>query len=457
MTMFNFVDTGLDNLIVKSIAPGSIAVKEWTKGTHRRPYLTTVYKNPNSSEDQSTTHHNAMEKLTALPTIPKVAWESPSHHMSDIKKVKKIFVQQAQQHLIQHLSHIQEKATENWRSLAKTDLSGIIDTTPKTDREKSLFGDIIQNATVEELRAYRTTGICAGDEKAKQWVKNLATKYSSNLHAVKLNNSVLDGNLYGKGTRIRELQSIMEDYIGEYSDEIDPKLGVYENNEVKCKITSVNDTEFEKISQMVEQNWNRTVPKYQRMKYKIKGIYKIEELPVEKDFTKAVEGNERYSPENLQKIPASEYSRYSVTDRTAGGKNCQLDTFYHGTGSVATSMILGHEGQFKVRTAKAGRMIGNGIYLADMASKSAQYIGDFGYKESNVTGSLMVCEASLGKCFWNDGSDSDNILDNSKRLLGTKFDSSGLGNKGFLNDAEWCVHNPKAVKPKFLVEMEIEM
>lgn len=111
---------------------------------------------------------------------------------------------------------------------------------------------------------------------------------------------------------------------------------------------------------------------------------------------------------------------------------------------MATSLILGHSGQFKVGKAKVGRMLGDGIYLADKASKSAQYISDGGFTHHGAQGSLMVVEASLGgvvngvKCK-NDPGDTV--------YAGPKTDS-------LLNN-EWCIRDPQAVLPRYLVQMEI--
>lgn len=110
---------------------------------------------------------------------------------------------------------------------------------------------------------------------------------------------------------------------------------------------------------------------------------------------------------------------------------------------MATSLILGHSGAFKVVKAKVGRMLGDGIYLADKASKSAQYISDAGYSRSGIKGSLMVVEAVTG----------DTLSQRTNQ--GYNHDTVFAGTQHGLLNSEWCVHDPNAVIPRYLVEMEV--
>lgn len=196
-----------------------------------------------------------------------------------------------------------------------------------------------------------------------------------------------------------------------------------ENNEIRCKISKASDAKAQEITDNIAKDWDNS--SHGHMKYKIKGVYQVSGLEVEKDFDQIKSKNSRYSQDK------------------SGGKTCSSDMFYHGTGSMATSLILGHSGQFKLVKAKVGRMLGDGIYLADKSSKSAQYIGDAGYSRSGIEGSLMVVEASLG-----------NTL-NQRTSNGNGYDSVFAGKQHGLLNNEWCVHDPKAVIPRYLVHMEI--
>ena len=86
-------------------------------------------------------------------------------------------------------------------------------------------------------------------------------------------------------------------------------------------------------------------------------------------------------------------------------------------------------------------MLGHGIYLADKSSKSSQYISDNSYARHNISGSLMIVEASLGNVVTQKKStDGDTVFGEKSRAL---------------KNNEWCVRNPKAVIPRYLVEMEL--
>jgi hypothetical protein len=73
---------------------------------------------------------------------------------------------------------------------------------------------------------------------------------------------------------------------------------------------------------------------------------------------------------------------------------------FHGTGSVAASMILRYG--FKVIKANdssvVGRMLGDGIYFSNVIDKVSQYMSDGGYSRGvGIKGYIFEMEASLGK------------------------------------------------------------
>ena len=196
-----------------------------------------------------------------------------------------------------------------------------------------------------------------------------------------------------------------------------------ENNEIRCKVSKVSDKKAKEITDKIAADWDKQ--SHGRMKYRIKGVYEVSGLAAEKDFNKI----------------KKQHSQYKGVK--SGGKDCSSDLFYHGTGSMATSLILGHSGEFKIVKAKVGRMLGDGIYLADKSSKSAQYIGDAGYSRSGISGSLMVVEASLGDTL------------HRRTSQGYNHDTVFAGKTDGLLNNEWCVHDTHAVIPRYLVQMEI--
>lgn len=227
--------------------------------------------------------------------------------------------------------------------------------------------------------------------------------------------------------KFKERQDFLDTYGGVSS--ISGNAGYAENNEVKCKVSSVSQKVYDQISRNIASDWDKK--NHGRMKYKIKGIYEVSGLQAESDFN-AIKNSHK----------GKQNKSMSVTGHT---KNQTSDLFYHGTGAMATSLILGHSGGFKVGKAKVGRMLGDGIYLADKSSKSAQYISDSGYSRAGIHGSLMVVEASLGS-----------VTGRNDRRNWDGYDTvfAGTSNDHVLNN-EWCVHNPKAIIPRYLVEMEV--
>lgn len=102
---------------------------------------------------------------------------------------------------------------------------------------------------------------------------------------------------------------------------------------------------------------------------------------------------------------------------------------FHGTGSVAASMIL----RFGFKVVKksmggvqvVGKMLGDGIYFSNIVSKSIQYLGDNGYgRKMGTIGYLFEMDAYIGK-------------------KGVHHNSAGLNNDG-IKSPEWCVFDGRA-------------
>ena len=104
----------------------------------------------------------------------------------------------------------------------------------------------------------------------------------------------------------------------------------------------------------------------------------------------------------------------------------KLDPVFHGTGSVAASMILRYG--FAVITSNGviqttGKMLGDGIYFSNVLDKVAQYTSDSGYTRGIGTkGYIFQMSAELGK-------------------EGVDYEAAGLGSDN-IRSPEWCVFNP---------------
>jgi hypothetical protein len=121
----------------------------------------------------------------------------------------------------------------------------------------------------------------------------------------------------------------------------------------------------------------------------------------------------------------------------------EVKGLYHGTSfKSGTPIIRGGFLVIKGKTASGRRVwraMGDGIYLADQSSKSAQYIGGDFSRHGN-RGVLFINDAALGVVTENQGDSSANTV---------------FGRKGtrWLNN-EWAVRDPKAVIPRYWVDVE---
>lgn len=116
-----------------------------------------------------------------------------------------------------------------------------------------------------------------------------------------------------------------------------------------------------------------------------------------------------------------------------------IKPMYHGTGSVAASMILRY-GWRVIRagdSSVAGRMLGDGVYGAIHIDKSQQYVGDAGYGRTYGTkGYIFVMNAALGE-------------------KNKDYRSMGLGND-HIRSPEWCVYTPNS-QFRILRAYEVEL
>lgn len=307
-----------------------------------------------------------------------------------------------------------------------------------TEREKERFSEILEHSSKENIASFRTTGICANpnDEQAIEYIKTMHKAYLTSERIFQ--EKTFDEGLY----TFKELRNIFNTYIEQYN-KLTSKRTAVENAEIKSSIASVSKETYEDITKLVLSNWDNY--RHKKFSPKIRGIYEVTDIPVREEFEKLVEKNKGYSN----------------PDEDPEGKDCQLDTFYHGTDYTATSLIVGKSGAFKIGKAKAGRMLGDGVYLALQSSKSAQYIGDKFGREKGTKGTLMVVEASLGECAYIDDDDTYNKFfpedddDYDDDYDPDNYDTIVALPSCVLN-TEYCVHNTKAVCPKYLIDMELE-
>lgn len=121
-----------------------------------------------------------------------------------------------------------------------------------------------------------------------------------------------------------------------------------------------------------------------------------------------------------------------------------VDYMYHGTDFKAAALIT-KGGYIVPKQAKAGRMLGDGVYFAKSSSKSAGYLRSSGWNRGGDHGVLL----------WNrvaKGVETDPKNPNAgirNRSIDTVYAGGQTGaNQGtWLGHDEWCVKNPKACVP----------
>lgn len=136
----------------------------------------------------------------------------------------------------------------------------------------------------------------------------------------------------------------------------------------------------------------------------------------------------------------------SVMDGFAAAKtntdNVQAN-LYHGTDYRAAKSI-GATG-FRVSKAdvKSGRAMGSGVYLADVSSKSSQYLSEsgFGVKSSGV---VFMVDAAKGK----------QVDFKSPEFKAGNWDSA-FGGVDYWKNPEWCIGDSKAVLPTIWLDVSV--
>lgn len=300
---------------------------------------------------------------------------------------------------------------------------------PITAREKNLFVDDILNAPADAIKHYRAAGICTNpdDTTAQDYIQKLAiSRHAAAGYSSKVSHE--DYSLI-----LNSSFSEITDILNRYNADLDNYIGEIPDREIKSKIETADEETTKTVIHQILSSWDMV--NHKNLKPVIHNVFKVTSIPVEEKFQSIVQNNSKF---NEQK---------SIQ------KNCQVDQFFHGTQNLAVSLILGESGQFEIGEARFGRLLGDGVYVTNVASKSAQYIGDEFINSSmnNARGTLMIVEASLGKCHTTFGLPI--VSDETYKV----YDSIGVqAQKNMLVNNEWCVFNNQAVKPTYLVDMTVE-
>lgn len=211
-----------------------------------------------------------------------------------------------------------------------------------------------------------------------------------------------------------------------------------------CSLASTTDTENAAIETRVKHDWDKssfhTQKKYHQgsnriyshIKAVFSGSYKINNS-----------GNQERFEAIQQKTGETAVSLFHGTNRSgACGITC-VDNKFSWTISGAKT---------------AGRMLGDGVYLADLVGKSAGYFGNWG-SGYNANGCLLICDVLLGKEYvstsHSDAKSHNKVgsVDTVSMQAGTAMNGMGSGS---LRADEWCVNKADRVSPRYIVDMRAE-
>ena len=208
---------------------------------------------------------------------------------------------------------------------------------------------------------------------------------------------------------------------------------------VNCSLATADDNKRTSVETEIKHNWD--ISNYHEdKKYHISGkrIY----THIKAEFNGVYVINNSGNQERLDKIAED-----------TGEKPVKL---YHGTNRSGACGITGVDNKFSwtVSGAKtAGRMLGDGVYLASLVGKSAGYLGTWGSGYGR-DGCILICDVLKGKeyvssDYWDAKSNNKpSKVDTVAMMAGTNT------GRATLRADEWCVNKADRVSPRIIVDMK---
>lgn len=220
---------------------------------------------------------------------------------------------------------------------------------------------------------------------------------------------------------------------------------------VHCSLKSADASQRDSIETRVKHDWDKEKRDvngkrlYGHITCKFNGVYQIRNSAAEEVFQKTIQ--------NMPKTPPTNVHGNSYETKVV--------SMFHGTDFRGACGIVGVDGKFRAPTSAAeaakngqkyaGGMLGQGVYLADLAGKSAGYFGNWG-SGYNQHGALLICNAVLGDHL----TAPDSISVRDRMDVDSVSMKAGTNTGGFrrLRADEWCVRKPEYVSPQFIVDAE---
>ena len=170
----------------------------------------------------------------------------------------------------------------------------------------------------------------------------------------------------------------------------------------KFTLKTATVDERNSVVERLDKTWDKV--EHGGMHYRIKGVFRIDDSPMEKKFRKASKGKGEF-----KKV-------------------------YHGTDFAAACSI--NRDQFRVGKAKVGRMLGDGVYVAANSSKSCQYLSDSGFSRHGTHGILFEAEAAIDR--------SDFHVRKGEYVGGR-----------VMKNEEWAIRDPERIIPRYWIDVEM--
>lgn len=208
-------------------------------------------------------------------------------------------------------------------------------------------------------------------------------------------------------------------------------------SKINCTLASATKSDYSSIDSRVKHDWDKEKRNssgkrlYGHISFVNHGVYEIKN--------------------------SKQQDTFEETKKKTGGK---VTSLFHGTDFRGGAGILGVTGGWlipkdssdaaRMGIKYAGGMLGRGVYLADLAGKSAGYFGNWG-SGYNTRGSLIICDAILGNC----------VEDSSYGMVRDRYDCDSVCMKAGTNTGrtvlradEWCVRKNDHVAPRFIIDAE---